>query len=121
MKVAKIWARLPLLGISSPELLELEACSNRIQTVKKAFLRRFWLSAGRQALRDVARQRLEEVWALSFGYVFFVCWSFSTCSDLQSKRACEAAKRIVSEGVDAGELAGTSGQAGSDDKEDPKV
>ena len=60
-------------GYQFPESSELEACSNRIQSVKKAFLRRFWLSAGRQALRDIARQRLEEVGALSFGFVFFVC------------------------------------------------
>ena len=62
-------------GYQFPESSELEACSSWIQTVKKAFLRGFWLSTGRQALRDIARQRLEEVGALSFGFVFFVCLS----------------------------------------------
>jgi hypothetical protein len=62
-------------GYQFLESLELEACSSRIQSVKKAFLRRFWLSAGRQALRDIARQCLEEVGALSFGFVFFFCLS----------------------------------------------
>ena len=60
-------------GYPFPESSELETCCGRIQTVKKAFLRRFWLSAGRQTLRDIARQRLEEVRALSFGFVFFLC------------------------------------------------
>jgi len=55
-----------------PESSELEACSSRIQTVKKTFLRKFWLSAGHQALRDIAHQRLEEVWAVTFEFVFFV-------------------------------------------------
>ena len=41
-------------GYQLLESSELEACSSRIQTVKKAFLQRFWLSAGRQALRDIA-------------------------------------------------------------------
>ena len=45
-------------GYQFPEPSELQACSSRIQAVKKAFLRRFWLSAGRQVLRDTARQRL---------------------------------------------------------------
>ncbi|XP_039793046.1 uncharacterized protein LOC120659034 isoform X2 [Panicum virgatum] len=86
-------------GYQFPESSELETYCGRIQTVKKAFLRRFWLSAGRQTLRDIARQRLEE-----------------------SKRACEAAKGVVNEGVDPGELTGASGQIGSDnDEEDPKV
>ena len=59
-------------GYQIPEPSELQACSSRIQAVKKAFLRRFWLSAGRQVLRDIARQRLEEVRVLSFGFVVFV-------------------------------------------------
>ena len=59
-------------GYQFPESLELQACSSRIQSVKKAFLRRFWMSAGRQVLRDTARQRLEEVRVLSFGFVVFV-------------------------------------------------
>ena len=57
-------------GYELPESSELEACSSWIQPVKKAFLRRLWLTVGRQALRDIARQRLEEVGALSFGLVF---------------------------------------------------
>ena len=60
-------------GYQFPESSELEACSSSIQSVKKTFLRRFWLSAGRQVLRDTARQRLEEVSALSFEFAFFVC------------------------------------------------
>jgi len=59
-------------GYQFPESLELQACSSRIQSVEKAFLRRFWMSAGRQVLRDTARQRLEEVRVLSFGFVVFV-------------------------------------------------
>ena len=47
-------------GYQLPEPSELEACTGRIQSVKRTFLRRFWLSAGRQVLRDTARQRLEE-------------------------------------------------------------
>ena len=48
---------------------------------------------------------------------------FSNCSDLQSKRAREVAKGVVNEGVEAGELAGTSGKAGGDDddEDDSKV
>ena len=60
-------------GYQFPESLELQACSSRIQSVKKAFLRRFWLSAGCQVLRDTARQRLEEVRVKLFGFSFFVC------------------------------------------------
>jgi len=47
-------------GYQLPEPSELEACTGRIQSMKRTFLRRFWLSAGRQVLRDTARQRLEE-------------------------------------------------------------
>ena len=36
-------------------------------------------------------------------------------------QAREAAKGIINEGVDAGELAGTSSRAESDDEEDPEV
>ena len=60
-------------GYQFPEPSELQACSSRIQTVKKAFLRRFWLSARRQVLRDIARQCLEEVRVILFGFAFFVC------------------------------------------------
>jgi len=60
------------LGYQFTESSELQACSSRIQSVKKTFLRRFWLSAGRQVLQDTARQRLEEVRALSFGLTLFV-------------------------------------------------
>ena len=60
-------------GYQFPEPSELQACSSRIQTVKKAFLRRFWLSVGRQVLRDIARQCLEEVRVILFGFAFFVC------------------------------------------------
>ena len=59
-------------GYQLPKSSELETCSSRIQVVKKSFLRKFWLSPGRQALRDIARQRLEEVRALFFGFVLFV-------------------------------------------------
>ena len=37
---------------------------------------------------------------------------------LQSKRAREAAKGVVDEGFEPGEITGTSGHAGSDDKEE---
>ena len=60
-------------GYQLSESSELEACSSRIQTMKKNFLRKFWLSAGRQALRDTTRQRLEEVRVVTFVFVFFVC------------------------------------------------
>jgi len=42
---------------------------------------------------------------------------------LQSKRAREAAKGVVDEGFEPGEITETSGHAGSDDEEDgnPKV
>ena len=60
-------------GYQLPESSVLEACLGRIQAVKNTFLRRFWLSAGCQTLRDIARQRLEEVRALLFGFVFVVC------------------------------------------------
>ena len=48
---------------------------------------------------------------------------FFDCSVLQSKRAREAAKGVVDEGLEAGEIAGTSGQGGNDDEEEdnPKV
>ena len=60
-------------GYQLPDSSELESCSSRIQAVKKKFLRKLWLSAGRQALRDTARQRLEEVRVVTFMFVFFVC------------------------------------------------
>ena len=60
-------------GYQFPESSELQACSSRIQAVKKAFFRRFWLSDGRQVLRDTARQRPEEVRVILFGFAFFVC------------------------------------------------
>ena len=59
-------------GYQFLEPSKLEACTGRIQAVKKAFLRKFWLSAGRQVLRDTARQRLEEIRVLPFGFAFFV-------------------------------------------------
>ena len=43
---------------------------------------------------------------------------FSNCTDLQAKRAREAAKGVINEGLEAGELAGTSGRAGDDDDEE---
>jgi len=48
---------------------------------------------------------------------------FSDCFVLQSKRAREAAKGVVDEGLEAREIAGTSCQAGHDDEEEgnPKV
>ncbi|XP_039805127.1 uncharacterized protein LOC120669437 [Panicum virgatum] len=82
-------------GYQLPKSSELETCSSRIQAVKKSFLRKFCLSVGRQALRDIACQRLEE-----------------------SKGAREAAKGVVDEGLEAGEIAGMSGQAGHDDEEE---
>ena len=69
----QVLSKLAASGYQLSESSELEACSSRIQAVKKSFLRRFWLSAGRQTLRDIARQRLEEVRVLLFGFVFFVC------------------------------------------------
>ena len=48
---------------------------------------------------------------------------FSDCFVLQSKRAREAAKGVIDEGLEPGEIAGTSGQSGHDDVEEdnPKV
>ena len=40
---------------------------------------------------------------------------------MQSKKAREAGKGVVSEGADAEEVAGTSGEARSDDDGSPKV
>jgi len=57
-------------GYQFPEASELKNCSSRIQAVKRAFLRRFWMTAGRQVLRDTARQHLEEVRVVFF--VWFV-------------------------------------------------
>jgi len=68
----QVLSKLAAPGYQLPESSELEACASRIQAVKKSFLRRFWLSAGRQTLRDIARQRLEEVKTLSFRFTFFV-------------------------------------------------
>ena len=61
----------PGYQLSNPS--ELEACAAKVQSVKKSFLRRFWLSAGRQVVRDTARQRLEEVRVLPFGFALFMC------------------------------------------------
>ena len=60
-------------GYQLPDSSELEACTARIQSVKWSFLRKFWLSAGQQVVRDTARQRLEEVRVLSFRFAFFMC------------------------------------------------
>ena len=65
-------------GYQFPESSELEACFARIQSVKRAFLRRFWLSAAQQVLRDTALQHLEEVRMLPFGLTFFVVRCFLT-------------------------------------------
>ena len=48
---------------------------------------------------------------------------FFDCSVLQSKRAREAAKGVIDEGLEPGEIAGTSGQDGHDgeEKDIPKV
>ena len=48
---------------------------------------------------------------------------FSDCFVLQSKRAREAAKGVIDKGLEAGEIAGTSRQAGQADEEEdnPKV
>ena len=43
---------------------------------------------------------------------------FSDCSVLQSKRAREAVKGVIDEGLEAGEIAGTSSQGGNDDEEE---
>ena len=71
-------------GYQFPESSELQACSSRIQAVKKAFLRRFWLSAGRQVLRDTACQRLEEVRVKLFGFALFVDHFLTACSVVQA-------------------------------------
>jgi len=60
-------------GYQFPEPSELEACAERVQSVKRAFLRRFWLSTGRQVVRDIAHQRLEVVRVLPFGFALFMC------------------------------------------------
>ena len=60
-------------GYQLPDSQELEACTARIQSVKRSFLRKFWLSAGQQVVRDTARQCLEEVRVLSFRFAFFMC------------------------------------------------
>ena len=44
-----------------PEPSEMEASIANVQTVKRAFLRRFWLTFGWQTIRDAAQARLEEV------------------------------------------------------------
>ena len=56
-----------------PDSAEIAACAARIQFVKRAFLRRFWMSAGRQVVHDTARSRLEEVRLLSFGLSLNFC------------------------------------------------
>ena len=64
-------------GYQLPGSSELGACSSRVQSVKKSFLRKFWLTSGRQALRDIAHQHFEEVKSLSFGFIFFLYLIFS--------------------------------------------
>ena len=49
-----------------PDYAELEDEIAKVQTVKKALLRKFWKLSGRQLVQEVARRRLEEV-----------CFSFS--------------------------------------------
>ena len=71
-------------GYQFPESSELEACHSKVQSVKKTILRRFWLSAGRQALRDIARQRLEEVRVILFGFALFVDHFLTACSVVQA-------------------------------------
>ena len=48
---------------------------------------------------------------------------FSDCFVFQSKRTHEAAKDVIDEGLEPGEIAGTSGQDGHDgeEKDIPKV
>ena len=44
-----------------PDYAELEDVIAKVQTVKKAFLHKFWKLSGRQVVQEAARWRLEEV------------------------------------------------------------
>jgi len=54
-----------------PDYAELEEEIAKVQTIKRAFLRKFWKLSGRQVVQEAARWRLEEV-----------CFSFSLLPSL---------------------------------------
>ena len=78
-----------------PEASELESCVSKVKAVKKSFLKKFWLTIGRQTLRDAARKRLEEVGMRDCLFICFVLWLFVTFY-LCSQRGPAKPRRVSS-------------------------